>query len=440
MSNLIPGNQKHLTLDDRIFIETSLAKGETFKNIAKFLCKDPTTISKEVKLHKVAQPHNRYNEGKNKCELRFNCHKKHICNLYAPICKKKCASCALCNSKCGDFVPQSHACPKLSKAPFVCNGCPQSAGNGCRLDKSFYRANIANRQYRTVLTEARNGINMSEGELGALDSLVSPLILQGQTPYVILKNNPEIGLSEKTIYNYIGAGVLSVKNIDLPKKVKYKPRGGHARPEARNDGIFEGRTYNDFVRYVALYPETNVIEMDTVLGCAGSHKVLLTLFFRNCHLMLAYLLEHRRAELVQKVFDRLEKAISTLNFCLTFPAILTDRGSEFSNPDALESGIGNVIRTSIYYCDPLASWQKAGIEKNHEYIRKILPKGSSFDELTQFDVNRIMSHINCTPRASLNGLTPLKLAGDLIHAQALRAFGLCEIPANDVVLTKALIK
>ncbi len=49
MSKYIPGNQKHLTLKDRVFIEHSLNQNHTFKDIAKYLCKDPTTNSKEVK-------------------------------------------------------------------------------------------------------------------------------------------------------------------------------------------------------------------------------------------------------------------------------------------------------------------------------------------------------------------------------------------------------
>lgn len=49
MSKYIPGNQRHLTLEERVFIENSLSQNHTFKDIAKYLCKDPTTISKEVK-------------------------------------------------------------------------------------------------------------------------------------------------------------------------------------------------------------------------------------------------------------------------------------------------------------------------------------------------------------------------------------------------------
>lgn len=143
---------------------------------------------------------------------------------------------------------------------------------------------------------------------------------------------------------------------------------------------------------------------------------------------------------IKRVFDLLEEKMSTLGFCITFPVILTDRGSEFSKPDELESGIDNVIRTSIYYCDPMASWQKPGIEKNHEFIRYVLPKGSSFDSLTQWDATKIASHINSTARASLNGLTPTKLAQMLLDKAAFNAFGLREISPNDIILTPELLK
>jgi IS30 family transposase len=261
----------------------------------------------------------------------------------------------------------------------------------------------------------------------------------GQTPYLIIENHPEINCTEKTLYNYIASGALSVKNIDLPRKVKYKLRKPH--PSEINDkGIFEGRTYKDFLNYIQAYPDSNVVEMDTVVGCEGSQKVFLTLYFRSCKLMLIYLLPDKTTSSVKKVFDRLEEKISTLGFCKTFPVILTDRGFEFSKPEELESGIDNIIRTSIYYCDPMASWQKPGIEKNHEYIRYVLPKGSSFDALTGWDVTKLASHINSTARASLNGLAPIQLAQMLLDKDAVNAFGLREISPNDIILTPELLK
>ena len=88
---------------------------------------------------------------------------------------------------------------------------PAKRKSGCRLDKAYYRATIAHKQYRTVLVESRAGINISPEELIKLDELVSPLILNGQSPYMILQHHPEIPYSEKTIYNYIESGALSVR-------------------------------------------------------------------------------------------------------------------------------------------------------------------------------------------------------------------------------------
>jgi len=156
--------------------------------------------------------------------------------------------------------------------------------------------------------------------------------------------------------------------------------------------------------------------------------------------MLAYLLPNRTSKSVVSVFDQLEKTLSTFGFRNTFPLILTDRGGEFSDPERIETNVENVIRTSIYYCDPMASWQKAGIEKNHEYIRYILPKGSSFDNLTQRDINLMMNHINSTARASLNGRTPFELASLLLDPATVNAFGMRLIPPDDIVLKPSLLK
>ena len=112
----------------------------------------------------------------------------------------------------------------------------------------------AQNEYKTILMESRRGINLAEEELAALDATVSPLILNGQSPYMILQNHPEITQCEKTIYNYIDQGTLSVCNLDLPKRVTYKPRQAHAS-EMDNTGIFEGRTYKDYEAFIKEYPD-----------------------------------------------------------------------------------------------------------------------------------------------------------------------------------------
>ena len=233
---------------------------------------------------------------------------------------------------------------------------------GCRKDKFFYRATTANRDYRSVLVESREGINTTEADLKILDELVSPLIRQGQSPAMILMNHPELNVSEKTIYNYIEKGYMSVINLDLQRKVKYKLRKCHAS-EINDRGIFEGRTYKDFQELLKLHPDIPVVEMDTVVGCEGSKKVFLTLYFRTCKCLLIFLMPDKSAASVKAVFDRLEKKLGTLTFCSLFQVIITDRGGEFQNPETLETRIDNFIRTSIYYCDPMCAWQKPGVEK-----------------------------------------------------------------------------
>ena len=437
MSLKIQTNQKHMNQDDRVVIEKGLDASNPLSTIAAEIGKDPTTIAKEIKKHRILQEHNKFNEHPFRCANAKDCHKKNVCSnvLY---CTRECKRCNRCHSYCKDYVPYDYHCPKTDRAPFVCNGCSDKCG--CRLDKYYYRATKAYREYRTVLVESRTGINATEEELASLDATISPLVEQGQSPYMILQNHPEISQCEKTIYNYIDSGILSVGNLDLPKKVKYKPRHVHDS-EIDDTGIFEGRSYKDYEDFLKVHPDTRITEMDTVLGPDGSHKVLLTMHYCTSDFMMAYLLDSKEAIGVERTFDRMNKAIGTYLFCKTMPLILTDRGGEFKHPDALECGIDNVLRTSIYYCDPMASWQKPHCEKNHEYIRKICPQTiTTFDRLTQDDVNLMMSHINSACRESLGGCTPFTLAKMMLPGELLNFFGLTEIPADDVILTPDLLK
>ena len=156
--------------------------------------------------------------------------------------------------------------------------------------------------------------------------------------------------------------------------------------------------------------------------------------------MIAYLLDNKESCHVKNIFDSIEHAIGTCSFASAFSLILTDMGGEFQIPDALECGKDNLIRTSIYYCDLMCSWQKPHCEKNHEYIRKICTKGTSFDDYSQKDINLMMSHINSSPRQSLGGLSPMALAKLMLPQELLYFFDLSEIPEDEIILTPALLK
>ncbi len=409
MSNLIPGNQKHLSLVDRQYIVTSLNNSVSFKDIAKFLCKDPTTISKEVRAHRMEDIYHRgsFINPHNFCSLRFRCKRVNVCNKII-ICDTKCASCLKCNQVCASFIRER--CSRLDKAPYVCNGCDKVLHKCSIATKYHYNADFADRKYREKLSSSRSGINMTRTQLHQLDKQVSPLIAQGQSPYQILANHPEAGISVRTLYQYIDDGLLSARNIDLKRKIKFKPRKVH-KTQITDRAVFIGRSHQDFL---ALAPE-RVVEMDTVHSSRASRKTLLTFYFRREKLFLAFLLNRCTKGEVRRIFDRLEKRMGTYNFISVFEVILTDRGSEFGSPAELETGVVGIERTSIYYCDPMRSNQKGGVENVHTMLRCILPKGTSFEYLTQWDVNLIVNHINSTPRASLNGMTPYQLARYIRH-------------------------
>lgn len=108
--------------------------------------------------------------------------------------------------------------------------------------------------------------------------------------------------------------------------------------------------------------------MDTVKSSRDSKKALLTLFFTKEKLFLAFLVNRCTKGAVRLIFDRLEKRMGTYEFISVFENVLTDRGSEFGDPVALETGINRIQRTSIYYCDPMRSGQKGGIEQAHTML------------------------------------------------------------------------
>ena len=426
--------QKHMTLSDRIFIEQSLSNHNSFKYIAAVLKKDPSTISKEIRKHRTFKEGSHYGI-KNNCAFLSSCKRMRICErkLCNYLCKQS-KTCD-CTKYCPDFLP--YICPKLSKPPYVCNGC---SNHTCRHDKYFYRAKDADSSYEQLKHDCRQGINLTPEERASLDQLVSPLILKGQTmDHIFTEHKEAIPCSERTLYRYIDAGILSVKNIDLPRKVKYKPRKHSDNSERLSRECTIGRTYTDFLEYLDSHHDSGVVEMDTVVGPEPG-KAILTMLFRNCTFMLAFLIDNTKSESVINVFRYLQNELGATVFARLFPVILTDRGSEFSNPWALECDEYGEILSKVFYCNANAPYQKGRLEKNHEFLRYILPKGTSFDAMTQDDITLCINHINSTARGSLNGRTPFELASMLLDEKLFKLLHLKPVEHDKVLLKPALLK
>jgi IS30 family transposase len=434
MSKYIPGNQKHLTLKDRLYIEEQLNAGASFKDIARFLCKDPTTISKEIRGHRLSDWYHKgtFYNAKNFCVHRYHCKKTNACGKVI-LCGVKCTSCPTCNKTCRDY--EKEQCRRLVKAPYVCNGCNKQMNHCTIAHKYKYNARFADRKYHEKLSSSRSGISMTRLELHEKDKIVTPLIDQGQSPYQIITNHPELDMSVRSLYTYIDQGLFCARNVDLKRKVRFKARKCH-KTQITDRSVFFNRTYDDF-------KELNLsafVEMDTVHSSRESSKTLLTFFFTEEKLFLAFLMNRCTKGSVRLVFDRLEKRMGTYEFLSAFEYILTDRGSEFGDPESLETGKYGIQRTSIYYCDPMRSGQKGALEQAHTMLRMVLPKGTSFEFLTQWDVNLIVNHINSTPRESLGGRTPYNVALETLGEDTLRAFQLRPIDPDEVNLTPKLIR
>lgn len=424
---------KHLTLDDRQAIQLGLNEGLSFKEIAAYIMKDPSTVSKEVRNHITLRRTSSFNP----CAITKECHHfKDLCSKCAYAYGKECRNCHYfeCFSACPDFV--QNTCRRLLSPPYVCNGCADR--KGCHLERHLYDSAEAHKTYLETLSQSRQGFAVSYDELKRLDDIVSPLIRQGQSVHHICQNNRDVIMcDEKTVYNYIDSGLLSVDNIDLPRKVRYRVRK-KKRPVRIDKACFAGRTYDQFESLMSVFPDTAVVEMDSVEGRKGG-KVLLTICFTNCGLMLAFLREANTARSVTDVFNKIDELLGRERFTDLFPIILTDRGSEFTNPVSIERDENGIERTLVFYCDPQRSDQKGCCEVSHEMIRRILPKGTSFDSLSQDDIDLMMSNINSYKRKKLGNLSPYELFSSFYGEDLLHKLNIQQIPPNEINLTPKLL-
>jgi len=426
---------KHFTLSERNTIVRLLNDSFSFKAIGRELNKDCTSISKEVKNHIIYKRSGSYGKAFNNCIYRFTCTKSYICDQ--PRCRNRyCKFCSRCSIVCADFKKEE--CALLTKPPYVCNGC--SKLQHCTLQKSLYIATSAQKEYELIRSESRSGISIDEKEISRLDEIISPLIRKGQSIHHICANNSNsIMCSDKTIYNYVEYNLFSARNIDLPRKVNYRPRkkiAGHFKVD-RTCRI--GRNYDDFLLFMKEHPDTPIVEMDSVEGVKGG-KVLLTIHFVTSQFMLAYIREANTSQSVIDIFDRLYVELSSEIFRNLFPVILTDNGSEFSNPAAIEFDIEGNRRSYIFYCNPSAPYQKGAAENNHELIRRVSPKGRSFNQYNQKDINLMMNHINSYGRKKLNDRSPHSAFSFFHGLDNLAKLDSEYITPNSIILNPQLLK
>ena len=430
---------KHMSQYDRITIENGLNHSLSFKAIAKKIGKDCTTVSKEIRNNFNVKEIAGYGRVFNNCAKRLEC------SFFNSVCQpcshhsqtKKCSLCKYnCRSHCKEFVEEK--CSMLDKPPYVCNACTNRSK--CTLTKHIYYALQADKKYNARLTESRTGICINEAEIKYLNDLLVPLIREkGQSiHHVYIIHQDEIMMSEKTLYKIIDQGILEVRNIDLPRKVRYRQRKKKSSSYKIDKNCLEGRRYEDFLNFMNEHPDTAVVEMDSVEGIKGE-SCLLTVHFTVCSFMIAVKRHFNDSKSVTDFFNDIYDKLGNDLFVKLFPVILTDNGSEFSNPEAIEFDKDGRRRTYIFYCHPSSPFEKGACEVNHELLRRIVPKGVTWNQYTQKDINIMMSHINSYARDKLNDKSPFLLFSCLYGEEVPNFFNITCIEPDDINLTKGLI-
>ena len=398
-----------LTRHERDTVQRMLERGASCRQIARELGRSPSTVCSEVASHRfVTAPRERRGE------------------------------------RVDASADLSAACPRLAAWPRCCNGCGRYRAIGCkRRPHVFYDARAAQLCADSVLVSSRRGIDADEPAAAARLEAIRGCLRRGLSPeQMAARNGGPVDLSPSTIYRWVAAGYDGMTNMELRRKVGYRPR--RRAPAASATRHSPRRSYAAFL---GLGEDACAAawEMDTVEGAREDSACLLTLLHRPSRLQLALPLAAKDAESVAAALGGVRSVLGAGGTGRVFRAVLTDNGAEFSDEGAIAALIGEEPgETRLFYCDPRRSDQKGACERNHVEIRKLLPKGRGlrFDRLVPADLSLAMSHVNSEPRGALGFATPARAFRAMLGADAealLDAYGIEDVPIDGLDLTPGLI-
>lgn len=398
-----------LTRHERDTVQRMLERGASCRQIARELGRSPSTVCSEVASH------------------RF---------VTAPKARR--------GERVDASADLSAACPRLAAWPRCCNGCGRYRAIGCkRRPHVFYEARAAQLCADSVLVSSRRGIDADEPAAAARLEAIRGCLRRGLSPeQMAARNGGPVDLSPSTIYRWVSAGYDGMTNMELRRKVGYRPR--RRAPAASATRHSPRRSYAAFL---GLGEDACAAawEMDTVEGAREDSACLLTLLHRPSRLQLALPLAAKDAESVAAALGGVRSVLGAGGTGRVFRAVLTDNGAEFSDEGAIAALIGEEPgETRLFYCDPRRSDQKGACERNHVEIRKLLPKGRGlrFDRLVPADLSLAMSHVNSEPRGALGFATPARAFRAMLGDDAaalLEAYGIEDVPIDELDLTPGLI-
>ena len=396
-----------LTRHERNAIERMLDRGKGCREIAAELGRSPSTVKREVNRHRsVTAPRSMY----------------------------------------GEPAPEGlgESCPRLGAWPRCCNGCSRRRAYGCNRPRAFYSARMAQRAADAELSGSRRGIDETEESAARKVAALRDGMERGLSPRQVAALDPSLGLSASTAYRWVDAGYAGMTNMELRRKVGYRPRR-----KAAGGGASRHSPRRSHAAFLALGEDACAAawEMDTVEGSRADSARLLTLLHRPSRFQLALPVPDGACASVLAALRGVSAALGGPDgMRRVFGAVLTDNGAEFADEGAVASLLGERPgETRLFYCDPRRADQKGACERNHVEMRKMLPKGRGlrFDRLSPADCALVMSHVNSEPRGALAWGRPVDalLAAFGDDARALMdALGVKAVGAGDLDLTPGRVE
>lgn len=434
---------KHMDHKDRGRIEFLAGCGCTVERIADDLGRSPSTIRDELQ-HRRVTSNRRYGCSNRLCAHYAECQ----IPVYGATSNRGLRkNLAKCFESCANF--REAVCPRLAKAPFVCNGCVSE--HNCPLPKKYYIASAAQAAYESLRSTSRSGIRPDDAAIAKMDEILSPSLRKGQSVTAVVKAHAEtfLGYAASTVYGWLEDGLFSAASSELP--FAGRSRRPHRRPETKTNAACRvGRTIRELWEWLKQNSGAVPCELDTVIG-ARSGKVLFTMIFPKSGLALGFLRDQKSSQTCTRIFNMLWTVAGPGLFRRLFAAILTDNGPEFSDPGMIENYRPDPEHNptklvprgiKVWFCDPYCSSQKPHIENFHLMLRRILEKGTSFNMLTQDGVNLMFSHLNSYPRMAHDGRIPYDLFVEEYGEDGRRfldALGIRRVPAAQVTLHPFLL-
>ena len=410
-------SKTRLKLDDRINLQAAINKNYSLEECSVLLKKSRSTIYREI-----------------------------VNNSYYKQCRHSCSHCAnscstkklFVNGECRDF--RAYKCERWRKFPYTCNGCEHC--QFCTNLKRYYDCIEAEETSKRNRIQPRVYSNISNEDMLAIDEeLIHGIRDNGQSLHHLYVSSKLLQLTccERTIRRYIYKGYMTVKAHELPRYVRYSHNYDYTKKKIVNVERMLGRTYSDFLNYVKDKPWMKVWEYDSVVGKIDDKKAILTITFPETRFQFGLLITKESARSVNAKIRNLQAKLQNL-YNQIFEVNLSDNGVEFARFHELEVDEYGEFIAKVFFTNPYKATDKPHCERNHEFIRYIIPKGISLDFLTQEKVNLMFSHINSYVRASNKNKTPYELTVELFGEEFMNTIGIKRIPAKDVCLKPSLVR